>query len=91
MAKHKTRTVPFMGKGDKPLRLPEPITFDTFAIILIEHELKKIHKEQIMYVVAHVLLKHQIYGSEAVEDFGIEEEADAQAKAWGSKVFRTKD
>jgi hypothetical protein len=92
MAKHKLKTVPPMFKEDKPLRLPELIVFDTFAIILVEHELNKMPYEGKMYIVAHelahVFLKHRLYGSEAVEDLAIEEKADEQVKKWGFTVFQ---
>jgi len=72
-------------------RIPKPITFDTFAIILIEHELNKKPREKRMYIVAHelahVFLKHRPYGPAASQEMDIETKADRQVKKWGLKVF----
>ena len=92
MTKHRMKTVPPLFEGGKPSRLPMPVTFDTFAIILIERELNKIPEEEKIYVVAHelahVFLKHRVRGSKALEGYAIEEKADTQVKKWGFKVFQ---
>jgi len=40
-----------------------------------------------MHELAHVFLKHRLYGSKVVVDLTIEEKADEQVKKWGFKVF----
>lgn len=91
MAKHRMKTIPSKWEGDNPIRLPNLVTFDTFVIILIEHELNKMPEEKKMYVVAHelahVFLKHRVYGPSATQDLEIEIKADRQVKKWGFKVF----
>jgi hypothetical protein len=91
MAKHRMKTIPSKWEGDKPIRLPNLITFDTFVIILIEHELNKKPREEKMYIVAHelahVFLKHRAHGPNASQDMKIEAKADRQVKKWGFKVF----
>jgi len=91
MAKHKLKRVPPLFDGDKITRIPKPETFDTFAIILIEHELNKMSEEGRRFVVAHelahVFLKHRTYGSKAKADLKIEEKANRQVKKWGFKVL----
>ena len=91
MAKHRMKTIPLKLAGDKSIHLPKLVTFDTFVIILIEHELNKMPREKKMYVVAHelahVFLKHREYGPAATQDMEIETKADKQVKKWGLKVF----
>ena len=91
MAKHKMKRLPPLFDGDKITRIPKPETFDTFAIILIEHELNKMSEEGRRFVVAHelahVFLKHRTYGSKVKADLKIEEKANRQVKKWGFKVF----
>jgi hypothetical protein len=91
MTRHKMKRLPPLFEGDKITRVPKPETFDTFAIILIEHELNKMSKEERKFVVAHelahVFLKHRVYGSRVKTDLRSEDKANRQVKKWGFKVF----